>query len=255
MPSWSESTRKARLTAEAQEVDAATGGLLTRLVQREEISGKSGKVTTLLAPPGVRAGQVVVVGLGEREKFGRGEAFRAAAAAAKKLAEKKRERVGFYLGEGWTEQQVESGVCGAMVGCRGQDLYRAEKDSHPFEEILWDDAYESVLQSGQILGETVNLIRQLVNEPPSRLYPVAFAAEARKFAEEYGLKIEVWDEQRLETGTLRFAVGRGPRFRQAAAAGDRRTPRRGADAPRAGLGRQGRDVRLRRAVAEDRRTA
>ncbi len=199
------------LTTEAQQVDAATGGLLTRLLQREEISGKAGKITTLLAPEGVRAGQVVVIGLGEREKFGRGEAFRAAAAAAKKLAEKQRARVGFYLGEGWTEPQVEAGVCGAIVGCHGQDLYRAEKDLYPFEEILWDDAYESVLQAGQIFGETVNLIRQLVNEPPSRLYPVAFAAEARKFAEENGLTIEVWDEQRLEAercGSL-LAVARG----------------------------------------------
>jgi leucyl aminopeptidase len=199
------------LSAEAQEVDAAMAGLLTRLVQREEISGKFGQLTSLLAAPGIRAGQVLVVGLGEREKFGCGEAFRAAAAAARKLAEKKRARVGFYLGAGWTERQVESGVCGAMAGCRGQDLYRAEKDSHPFEEILWDEAYEAVLQSGQILGETVNLIRQLVNEPPSRLYPAAFAAEARKFAEEYGLTIEVWDEQRLEAercGSL-LAVARG----------------------------------------------
>ena len=29
------------LTTEAQQVDAATGGLLTRLLQREEISGKA----------------------------------------------------------------------------------------------------------------------------------------------------------------------------------------------------------------------
>jgi leucyl aminopeptidase len=199
------------LTQEAQQVDAATGGLLTRLLQRGEISGKAGKLTTLLAPAGVRAGQVVVIGLGDRDKFGRGEAFRAAAAAAKKLAEKPRQRVGFYLGEGWTEEQVEAGVCGAIVGCHGQDLYRAEKDCHPFAEILWDDAYESVLQSGQIFGETVNLVRQLVNEPPSRLYPGAFAAEAEKFAQEHALNIEVWDEQRLEAercGSL-LAVGRG----------------------------------------------
>lgn len=200
-----------RLTREAQEVDAATGSLLTRLFEREEISGKAGKLAVLLAPQGIRAGQVVVVGLGEREKFTRGDAFRTAAAAAKKLAEKKRKRVGFYLGEGWSEQQVESGVCGALAGFQGQDLYRAEKDCHPCDEILWDDAYESVLLSGQILGETTNLIRRLVNEPPSRLYPVAFAAEARKFAEELGLQIEVWDEQRLEAercGSL-LAVARG----------------------------------------------
>lgn len=199
------------LTAEAREVDEATGGLLTRLLDAKEISGKAGKVTTLLAPAGVKAGQVVVVGLGEPAKFGRGEAFRAAAAAAKSLAGKPRERVAFCLGQGWTEDQVESGVCGAMVGCVGQDLYRAEKNSHPFAEILWDDSYEAVLKAGRILGECIGLARRLVNEPASRIYPQTFAGEAKKFADEYGLEIEVWDEQRLEAekcGSL-LAVAQG----------------------------------------------
>jgi len=199
------------LTQEAREIDAATGGLLARLVAQEEISGKLGKVGILLAPPGLRAGQVAVVGLGESRQFGRGQAFRAAAAAAKRLAERRRRRVAFFLGDGWSEQQVESGICGAMVGCRGQDLYRTEKNLHAFEEILWDDAYETVLASGRILGESVNLTRQLVNEPPSRIYPESFAAEAEKFAEEFGLGIEVWDEQRLEEERCHalLAVARG----------------------------------------------
>ncbi|HPM82323.1 MAG TPA: leucyl aminopeptidase [Candidatus Anammoximicrobium sp.] len=199
------------LTKEAQEVDVATGGMLARLVTQEEISGKLGKVTVILSPPGVKAGQVAVVGLGESRQFGRGQAFRAAAAAAKRLAERPRRRVAFFLGDGWTEQQVESGVCGAMVGCQGQDLYRSEKNLHAIEEILWDDAYEAVLTSGQILGESINLTRQLVNEPPSRIYPESFAAEAEKFAEESGLEIEVWDEQRLEDERCNalLAVARG----------------------------------------------
>lgn len=199
------------LAKEAIEVDQAAGGLLKRLIEGEEISGKLGDTTALLSPPGIRAGQVVVVGTGEAERFTCGEAFRAAAAAAKRLAEKKRGRVAFCLGDGWTERQVESGVCGAMAGCHGQDLYRAEKDRHPFDEILWNDAYETVLQSGQILGEAINLTRRLVNEPSSRIYPESFAAEAKKFAEEYGIGMEVWDEQRLEEencGAL-LAVARG----------------------------------------------
>ena len=51
----------------------------------------------------------------------------------------------------------------------------------------------------------------MVNEPPSRIYPESFAAEAEKFAEEFGLEIEIWDEQRLEDercGAL-LAVARG----------------------------------------------
>jgi leucyl aminopeptidase len=186
------------LSKEAREIDMASGGVLTRLVQDEEISGKLATVTLLMSVSGVKAPIVAVVGLGDTEKSGRGEAFRAASAAARRLAEKSRRRVAFYLSDAWTEQQVESGICGAMVGCRGQDLYRSEKNSHPFEEVLWDDTYEAVLSSGQILGETVNLTRQLVNEPPSRIYPESFAAEAEKFAEEYGLAIEVWDQRRLE---------------------------------------------------------
>ena len=199
------------LTKEASDVDQATDGLLKRLVENEEVSGKLGDVTMLHSPPGIRTALVAIVGTGKSDRFGCGEAFRAAAAAANRLAQKKRGCVAFCLGDGWTERQVESGVCGAIAGCRGQDLYRAEKTCHPFDEILWDDAYETVLQSGRILGETVNLTRQLVNEPPSRIYPESFAAEAAKFAEEYGIGIEVWDQQRLEEencGAL-LAVARG----------------------------------------------
>jgi leucyl aminopeptidase len=189
---------KGNLSKEALDVDQATGGTIASLVTRKEITGKLGELTVLHAPGGVRAGQVVVVGMGDREHFGCGEAFRVAATAARRLAEKKRKRVAFCLGDGWTERCVEAGICGALAGCHGQDLYRREKNCHPFDEILWNDGYEAVLTAGQILGETVNLTRQLVNEPASRIYPESFAAEAEKFAEEFGLGIEVWDQQRLE---------------------------------------------------------
>lgn len=189
---------QARLTKEALEVDQAIGGTIGRLVDRGEISGKLSEVTVLHAPAGIRAAQVVIVGQGSGEEFGSGQAFRVAATAARRLAEKKRARVAFCLGDGWTERHVESGICGAMAGCRGQDLYRSEKTTQPFDEIQWNDGYRAVLKAGQVLGETVNLTRQLVNEPPSRIYPETFAAEAAKFAEEFRLGIEIWDEQRLE---------------------------------------------------------
>jgi leucyl aminopeptidase len=202
---------KGNLAKETLEVDQAIGGTIAALVERKEITGKSNELTSLLSPAGIRADQVVVVGLGDREGFGTGQAYRVAAAAARRLAEKKRKRVAFCLGDGWTEGYVEAGICGALVGCHGQDLYRREKNCHPFDEILWNDGYQAVLSAGQVLGETVNLTRQLVNEPPSRIYPESFAAEAEKFAEEYGLGIEVWDQPRLESercGAL-LGVARG----------------------------------------------
>ncbi len=97
---------KGNLTKEALEVDQAIGGTIAALVERKEITGKLNELTVLLAPGGIRAGQVVVVGLGDRETFGCGQAYRVSAAAARRLAEKKRKRVAFCLGDGWTE-----GVC------------------------------------------------------------------------------------------------------------------------------------------------
>ena len=46
------------------ELDAATQGLVTRLVARKEITGKQAEVVRLLSPPGLQTGELLVVGLG-----------------------------------------------------------------------------------------------------------------------------------------------------------------------------------------------
>jgi leucyl aminopeptidase len=106
---------------------------------------------------------------------------------------------------------VEAGVCGAMAGCQGQDLYRAEKKRHPFEELLWSGGGQAALQSGQVLGESTNLTRRLVNEPPQEIYPASFAEQAAQVSRQCGLELEIWDQQRLEAeacGSL-LAVAKG----------------------------------------------
>ena len=201
----------AALDGAAAEIDRATGGALSRLREAKEITGKHAELTSLLAPAGVRATQVLVVGLGEREKLDRGAAGRAAAAAAKQLAGKDRPRIAFFLSDGWSPELIESGVCGAMVACHGQDLYRAQKNRHPFAEILWAGADAAALAAAQILGDSINLTRRLVNEPPSEMYPESFAVASARVAQECGLEIEIWDRDRLAAercGSL-LAVARG----------------------------------------------
>jgi leucyl aminopeptidase len=192
------------------EIDRATSGLLTTLSERQEITGKRYELTTLLAPPRVAAGQLLVVGLGQRERFDADVAFRAAGAAAKQLSAKKREKVAFFLGDTKADQ-TEAAVAGAIVGCEGQDLYRAEKKRFPFDEIVWGGSDEQTLEHGRIIGESMNLTRRLVNEPPQEIYPESFAARAADVAAACGLECEIWDQARLEKercGSL-LAVARG----------------------------------------------
>ena len=195
----------------AAEVDKATEGVLTRLIEVKEITGKQYEMVPLLAPRGVATTQVLIVGLGPRDQFDRGAAFRASAAASRRLAGKERSQVAFYLDDGWSAEQIEGGVSGALVGCQGQDLYRAQRNRHPFDELLWNGGHPGSLDSGRILGEGINLTRRLVNEPPDQIHPESFADSAKKVADECGLEIEIWDQQKLESercGAL-LAVAQG----------------------------------------------
>jgi len=202
------------LNGAASEMDQVAGGLIRRLFDQKELAGKLFELTPLLGVAGVSARQVLVVGLGERHKFDRQAAFRTASAASRHLAGKPRSRVAFYLDDGWTAEQAEAGAAGALVGCQGQDLYRAEKKRHPFTEVQWagrGDDPGGVLARGIILGESVNLTRRLVNEPPDNIYPKTFAKRASKVAKECGLEIEIWNKARLEKercGSL-LAVAKG----------------------------------------------
>lgn len=199
------------LSGFAAALDQATGGVVSRLLERKEITGKHCELLPLHAPQGVKAPLVLLVGLGKREELDAGSAFRAAGAASLRLADKNRGQVAFFLDESWSTEWTESAVAGAVVGCQGQDLYKKEKKFNPHQEILWAGGDEQAVASGLILGESMNLTRRLVNEPPSRIFPASFAQEATQMARECGLEVEIWDEKRLEQercGSL-LAVAQG----------------------------------------------
>src|SRR5262245_13936701 len=168
------------------------------------------EVTTILTPTGMKTSRLVVLGLGAKSKLDRGVAYRATATVAKTLAGKERKQVAYYVSDGWPLEVVEAGICGALVGCVGQDLYRSERKMFPCGEMLWSEAEAEAVQGGWIQAEAINLARKLVNEPAGEIYPESFAVVARRVAHEVGLEIETWDVRRLEQercGSL-LAVGR-----------------------------------------------
>lgn len=194
-----------------QQIDEAAAGILTQLMERKEITGKSSEITRILAPAGLSTQQVLVVGLGDRDTFGRGAAGQAAGTVAKQLATKPRGRVTFAFESDWEDDVVASALSYAIAGCHGQDLYRAEKKLTPFEEIVWLGTSNHALAEGEILGECINLARRLVNEPASIMSPARLAEEANDLGQQYGLDVEVWDERRLEQErcNIVLSVGRG----------------------------------------------
>src|SRR5262245_58187612 len=102
----------APLTGMAAEFNTATNGLLTRLIEAKEITGKKYETATLLGPSGIKAGIALTVGLGAKDGFDRGVAFRAASTAAKALAGKERSGGAVGVADGWAAETGEGALCG-----------------------------------------------------------------------------------------------------------------------------------------------
>ena len=198
------------LEGAAKQIDEATNGTLSKLIEIEEVSASRYSTTTLLAPAGVGANIVLVVGLGDKEDDS-DLAFssRVGGVIAKSLATKPREHVAVYV----DVPQSDELVCGLLNGCVGQDLYLEKKKLYPIQQVsicLDEPVSEESISHGRILGESVKLTRHLVNLPANDLYPESFADEIVKVGAESGFEVEVWDQDRLERercGAL-LAVGR-----------------------------------------------
>lgn len=196
------------LTPPAQEVDAAMGGVIQRLLDSGEFSGAHATTVVLYPTAGVTTKCVLVVGMesGSPEQAAR-ISREAAGAAAKRLAVKQRTQVAFFV----PFPSPAAGVSGAMIGCTGQDLYRVEKKLFPFAELLFAGVSEPSLVEGQTLGEAVNWTRELVNTPPADMYPRSFVEQVQATLAGLPIQSEVWDEARLAVENCQaiLAVGRG----------------------------------------------
>ncbi|MCA9171819.1 MAG: leucyl aminopeptidase, partial [Planctomycetales bacterium] len=170
-----------------------------------------GKVLPLYFPTGCKSPIVLVAGLGERDQWNRGTAYRALGTATRWLTDRKRRSLAIAADPAWTAAQLEGGVAGAVAGCHGPGLYQAEAKRFQPEQLLWLGTSDDSLSSGRIVADGVVLTRRLVNEPPSTIYPETFAEQATAVAKATGMSCEIWDEQQLANercGSL-LAVARG----------------------------------------------
>lgn len=186
------------LSGAALAIDHASDGVITKLRETGEFAGKPAEMLALHELNGVSAPLVLLVGVGKPADWSISVACRAAGAAAKTIAAKARKSAAAYLTEGVAPEVAEAMIASAMVASVGQDLHRATKNRHPIEKLLWSGVPNEVVRRGAILGESCNLTRRMVNEPPNVIYPESFAAEAQRVAKACGLTAEIWDEVRLK---------------------------------------------------------
>ena len=188
------------------------GALVARLAQAKEIGAAPGDVTVLHGDWGLLA----VAGLGPRAKLDAGSAFAAGVAASKKLAARPRGPVAAAFPETDDRAVASAWVEGLVVGTRGPGLRKGEASRHPFESLLLVAAPAATLPDadlakaaarGRIVGEAVNLARDLANTPPAEKPPAALARRAEAAAAEAGVEAEVWGRDRIAAERFGGVIG------------------------------------------------
>ncbi|MCC6509875.1 MAG: leucyl aminopeptidase [Pirellulaceae bacterium] len=183
------------LSGSAKQVDQAMGGLLERLIASGELSTKTGKTFSIYSPTGISAKLLIVCGGGSIAELNVMEVTRMAGAAAKRLADRSRQSVGLALDV--SAELTTAAVSAVINGGVGQDLLRAEKNFKTADEWIFLTPHDASGKHGQIVGESMLLVRELVNLPPNLLTPSTFTERAVAMCNQCGIEIEVWDELRL----------------------------------------------------------
>ena len=201
----------------AEQIDAVTGGAVTKAISTGRFTGKRDQVVDIVAPTGVSASRIVALGLGDfdtidalgRQRLGGNMAAHLNRVGAKHVA---------------VLSSVSDGAADFAHGMKLRsyrfDKYRTkqkEEDLPTLERltIVCDDptAGEARLARLDPVGEGVQLARDLVSEPANALYPEEFAKRASELSK-LGVKVEVLGEEmmaELGMGAL-LGVGQGSAF-------------------------------------------
>ncbi len=203
------------------QLDQASDGVFSRLLESGDLPRGAGKTLILHALPGIKAGRVLVVGLGKSEKFN-GIAFTKAVQAAGKALRQSRAQSAHCLladcpvsdrDDAWKLRQA------AIALAYADYIYTATKkpkdDAPPATGSVSfpaADGADTQLAIASAIAAGVQLARDLGDAPPNICTPVYLAETAERMAAAHdGLEVEILDEDQMADLGMNalLAVGQG----------------------------------------------
>jgi leucyl aminopeptidase len=200
----------------AEALDAQMGGALKRALAASRFKGTVGQTVSILAPAGVAAGRVLVIGAGKQGVFDGKTAESVGANAYNAAKDSGSETLLLMMGPAGPERQAHAGFGIALAAYRF-DRYRTtekpeKKPTVKAVEIVAADpkAAGKAFKTLSGLADAICYARDLVSEPANILYPAEYARRVQQLTK-LGLEIEVLGEKemkKLGMGSL-LGVGQG----------------------------------------------
>ena len=200
----------------AQELDEQMSGAVKRAIAASRFKGAMGQIVHILAPAGVAAGRVVVIGAGKQSLFDEKAAESAGAHAWNATKDTGAEALLLQMPGAGPDRPAHAGF-GVQLASYRFDRYRTtekpdKKPSLKKVSIAVADPKASAKAHKALSGlaDAICYARDLVSEPANILYPEEYARRVKELTR-LGLEIEVLGEKemkKLGMGSL-LGVGQG----------------------------------------------
>jgi leucyl aminopeptidase len=184
--------------------DASVQSAAADLLASGELTAKPFETNLLHKPAGLKAKRLLLISGGSAKKFSPYELRRVAGTAVRTLKGRGIRSFAFIVPSGIpAEEAVRAIVEGALVGNFDPDYYRSDRKDQKIDELTVvatgdKAALEKAAKEAQIIGESQNFVRDLVNEPSNRMTPTILGERAKEMALEVGLKCEVYGADKIK---------------------------------------------------------
>jgi leucyl aminopeptidase len=188
---------------------AATQALLAS----GEFKAGLGEIALLHFPSGLKAGRLLLTGLGRSARVSADEIRKAAGTAVRAAKARCLPSTAIAFPSGVESASVSSAQIaraiaeGAELGSTDYDTYRSQTKPATLSSItLLSDAVESGTRDqiqrgfdeGLVLANAQNLARALVNEPPNILTPTELGRRAKAMCDDVGLRCEISSSEQIQ---------------------------------------------------------
>jgi leucyl aminopeptidase len=184
--------------------DAAVHAAAADLLGSGEVAGKAFETNLLHKPSGLKAKRLLLISGGSARNFSGYDLRRIAGVAVRALKARGIRSFAFVAPTGIpAEEAVRAIVEGAHVGNFDPDYYRSDRKDQKIDTLTVvasgdKSVLEGAANEAQVIGESQNFTRDLVNEPSNRMTPTILADRAKKMCAEVGLKCEVFGADKIK---------------------------------------------------------
>ena len=201
-------TEERKLLPSALKLDKQTGGAIKRAMTASRFKGMKRQTLKILAPQGVKASQILLVGLGKANEIDSLAAQNAGGTIIGSLAGGVDGAAAVHVDavKGASVSAAEfaaNAAYGALLRSYRFDKYRTKEkaDDRPALRsvcLMTRDAARARKSFGPMskIADGVFFTRDLVTEPANVIYPVSFAAKARSLAK-LGVKLQILDRKQM----------------------------------------------------------